>query len=78
MPPTVPQNPPYQRMGEHLKLLLLFIGFVFSLGVGYQRLESKIAAVEQKTASEKEHLRMQLDDIKTKLTDIEHYLREKR
>ena len=80
-------QPPSQlhpRVREHLKSLLILVSFIFSLGVGYQRLEGQIAATENSLKAhesqveiERQYLKNDLDEIKTKLDDIERYLRSR-
>ena len=80
-------QPPSQlhpRVREHLKSLLILVSFIFSLGVGYQRLEGQITAAENSLKAhegqveiERHYLKKDLDEIKTKLDDIERYLRSR-
>ena len=79
----------HQRVQGYLKTVLVVIMFIFSLGVGYQRLESNIAAADASTnakvdrhlaeeVAQQAYLQKELADIKAKLYDIERYLRDKK
>lgn len=88
----MPQIPPKEqpnRLRTHLKFLISAIVFTFSLGVGYQKIESRIDAADTATNArisahelqvevDREYIKQDLAEIKTKLDEIERYLREKK
>lgn len=91
MPQPSPQA--FPKTSEHLKFVLTIVIFVFSLGVGYQRLENrvdakqsaievtvaaKLASLDEKSAIERNYIQQELKDIKSQLAEIQVYLRDKK